>query len=111
QCGEHLLTLLNDILDLSKIEARKMELCLNDFQFSHFLEGIIEIVRIRAEQKNLSFKYETLSPLPTTVRGDEKRLRQVLINLLGNALKFTDCGSILFKVGYVSASGEWGVGS
>ena len=111
QCGEHLLTLLNDILDLSKIEARKMELCLNDFQFSHFLEGIIEIVRIRAEQKNLSFKYETLSPLPTTVRGDEKRLRQVLINLLGNALKFTDCGSIVFKVGYVSASGEWGVGS
>ncbi|MBE9127214.1 MULTISPECIES: PAS domain S-box protein [unclassified Coleofasciculus] len=105
QCGEHLLTLLNDILDLSKIEARKMELCLSDFQFSHFLEGIIEMVRIRADPKNISFQYEPLSPLPKIVRGDEKRLRQVLINLLGNAVKFTDSGTITFKVGYVTENG------
>ncbi|MBD0311147.1 MAG: PAS domain S-box protein, partial [Microcoleus sp. T1-bin1] len=92
QCGEHLLTLLNDILDISKIEARKMELYLSDFQFPHFLEGILEIVRISAQQKNISFNYEKLSELPSCVRGDEKRLRQVLINLLGNAVKFTDTG-------------------
>ncbi len=104
QCGEHLLTLLNDILDLSKIEAQKMELFLSDFQFPHFLEAIIEMVRIRAEQKNIAFNYETLSPLPQIVRGDEKRLRQVLINLLGNAVKFTDTGGITFKVGYVMES-------
>ena len=99
--GEHLLTLLNDILDLSKIEARKMELYLSDFQFPHFLESIIEIVRLRAEQKNISFRYEILSPLPCYVRGDEKRLRQVLINLLGNAVKFTDTGAVTLKVGYL----------
>ncbi|HEY9668568.1 MAG TPA: PAS domain S-box protein, partial [Coleofasciculaceae cyanobacterium] len=101
QCGEHLLTLLNDILDLSKIEARKMELYLSDFQFPHFLASIVKMVRIHAEQKNISFRYELLSELPNVVKGDEKRLRQVLINLLGNAVKFTDKGGVTFKVGYV----------
>ena len=111
QCGEHLLTLLNDILDLSKIEARKMELYLSDFQFSHFLGSIIQIVRIHAEQKNIFFRYEMLSELPAVVRGDEKRLRQVLINLLGNAVKFTDTGGVTFKVGYVTGAGDWGLGT
>ena len=111
QCGKHLLTLLNDILDLSKIEARKMELYLSDFQFHHFLESIVEIVRINAEQKNISFTFQMLSSLPENVRGDEKRLRQVLINLLGNAIKFTDTGGVTFKVGYVDfgEAGDWGL--
>jgi signal transduction histidine kinase/FixJ family two-component response regulator len=99
QCGEHLLTLINDILDLSKIEARKMELSPKEFHFSEFLNGIFEICRIRAEQKGLSLIYKTLSPLPKAIRADEKRLRQVLINLLSNAVKFTEKGSITFKVG------------
>jgi PAS domain S-box-containing protein len=103
QCGEHLLTLLNDILDLSKIEARKMELYLSDFQLPYFLESIIEMVRIRAEQKNIAFRYQLFSPLPHTVNGDEKRLRQVLINLLGNAVKFTDLGGVTFQVGYLNS--------
>ncbi len=103
QCGEHLLTLLNDILDLSKIEARKMDLYLNDFHLSHFLESIIAMVRIRAEQKNIAFRYQQLSPLPNYVRGDDKRLRQVLINLLGNAVKFTDFGGVTFQVGYLDS--------
>ncbi|HAJ59814.1 MAG TPA: hypothetical protein DCP31_11525, partial [Cyanobacteria bacterium UBA8543] len=107
QSGEHLLTLLNDILDLSKIEARRMELYLSDFQFPHFLASIIEIVRIHAELKNISFNYQKFSPLPNWVKGDEKRLRQVLINLLGNAVKFTDKGGVTFKVGYVN-EGEKG---
>ncbi|MBD2129639.1 AAA family ATPase [Microcoleus sp. ZQ-A2] len=100
QCGEHLLTLINDILDLSKIEARKMELYPKDFALSEFLEGIAEICRIRAEQKGLVLVYETLTPLPKAIRADEKRLRQVLINLLGNAVKFTQKGRVTFKVGY-----------
>jgi PAS domain S-box-containing protein len=100
RCGEHLLNLINDILDLSKIEARKMELHLSDFHFPEFLKGITEIVSIRAEQKGISFTYKSLSPLPTGVRGDEKRLRQVLLNLLGNAVKFTEIGGVVFKVGY-----------
>ncbi len=100
QCGEHLLTLINDILDLSKIEARKMEIHLSDFNLPVFLNNIAEIFRIRAEQKNIAFRYTPLSPLPTLVRGDEQKLRQILINLLGNAVKFTETGGVVFKVGY-----------
>ncbi|MEG4234505.1 AAA family ATPase [Microcoleus sp. Pol11C3] len=100
QCGEHLLTLINDILDLSKIEARKMEIHLSNFHFSQFLEGIAEICNIRAEQKGISLIYEPITKLPIAVEGDEKRLRQVLINLLGNAIKFTQKGGVAFKVGY-----------
>ncbi|NQE32587.1 hybrid sensor histidine kinase/response regulator [Microcoleus asticus] len=100
QCGEHLLTLINDILDLSKIEARKMEIHLSNFHFSEFLEGIAEICNIRAEQKGISLIYEPITQLPIAVQGDEKRLRQVLINLLGNAIKFTEKGGVAFKVGY-----------
>ncbi|MEG4626570.1 AAA family ATPase [Microcoleus sp. w1-18aA5] len=100
QCGEHLLTLINDILDLSKIEARKMEIHLSNFHFSQFLEGLAEICNIRAEQKGISLIYEPITQLPIAVQGDEKRLRQVLINLLGNAIKFTEKGGVAFKVGY-----------
>ncbi|HEY9605766.1 MAG TPA: ATP-binding protein, partial [Allocoleopsis sp.] len=100
QCGEHLLTLINDILDLSKIEARKMELYPKEFYFPSFINGISEICRIHAEQKGISLIYKTLSPLPKIIRADEKRLRQVLINLLSNAVKFTENGSITFQVGY-----------
>ena len=100
QCGEHLLTLINDILDLSKIEARKMELYPTEFHLSVFLEGIAEICRIRAQQKGIPLIYQTLSPLPKLIQADEKRLRQVLINLLSNAVKFTEKGSITFQIGY-----------
>ncbi len=100
QCGEHLLNLINDVLDISKIEARKMELYPKNFHFPEFLEAIAEICRIRAEQKGIELIYETLTPIPKAVRADDKRLRQVLINLLGNAVKFTEQGYITFKVGY-----------
>jgi signal transduction histidine kinase/CheY-like chemotaxis protein len=98
QCGSHLLTLINDILDLSKIEARKMELSPKAFHFLTFLESVVEICRIRAEQKQISFYYHPDPALPIAVEADEKRLRQVLINLLGNAIKFTDKGSVTFRV-------------
>jgi signal transduction histidine kinase/CheY-like chemotaxis protein len=98
QCGSHLLTLINDILDLSKIEARKMELYPTDFHFPAFLEGVAEICRIKAEQKVVDFIYQVSEDLPVGVRADEKRLRQVLINLLGNAIKFTEKGSVTFKI-------------
>jgi predicted ATPase/signal transduction histidine kinase/DNA-binding NarL/FixJ family response regulator/tRNA A-37 threonylcarbamoyl transferase component Bud32 len=100
QCGEHLLTLINDVLDLSKIEARKMELYPRAFHFAEFLHGIVEICKIKAEQKRISLIYQTLSPLPRVVLADDKRLRQVLLNLLGNAIKFTETGTIVFEVGY-----------
>lgn len=98
QCGSHLLTLINDILDLSKIEARKLELHHTDFDFKFFLTGVVEICRIRAVQKGIAFIYEPHPHLPRVIRSDEKRLRQILINLLGNAIKFTDNGAVTFKV-------------
>lgn len=106
QCGSHLLTLINDILDISKIEAQKLELYLTDFHFNNFLLGVQEICRIRAEQKEINFKYEILNHLPLAIHADEKRLRQVLINLLGNAIKFTDKGGVIFRVGVLTNSPE-----
>ncbi|MGI2908445.1 ATP-binding protein [Tolypothrix sp. VBCCA 56010] len=105
QCGSHLLTLINDVLDISKIEAQKLELYPTDFYFDKFLLGVREICSIKAEQKEIGFDYQALNHLPTAIHADEKRLRQVLINLLGNAIKFTDKGSVSFKVG-VNGSGK-----
>jgi signal transduction histidine kinase/DNA-binding NarL/FixJ family response regulator len=98
QCGTHLLTLINDILDLSKIEARKLELEPKAIHFPSFLQGVVEICRIRAEQKGIEFHYQPDGNLPAGIAVDEKRLRQVLINLLGNAIKFTDRGSVTLQV-------------
>ncbi|MCC5646906.1 MASE1 domain-containing protein [Nostoc sp. CHAB 5824] len=98
QCGSHLLTLINDVLDLSKIEARKLELTPTGIHLPAFLQGVVEICRIRAEQKGIDFIYQPDSMLPEGVLVDEKRLRQVLINLLGNGIKFTDKGSVTLKV-------------
>lgn len=107
QCGSHLLTLINDILDISKIEAQKFELYPKAFQFETFLQGVKEICRIKAEQKEIDFTYQQLNRLPPAIHADEKRLRQVLINLLGNAIKFTDKGGVTFKVGVVNDSPEF----
>jgi len=98
--GQYLLTLITDILDLSKIEAGRIELCPTDFELGDFLRSIADIFRMRAEQKGIAFVYEALTQLPEMVQADEKRLRQVLINLLGNAVKFTEHGGVSLKVGY-----------
>ncbi|MBD2102482.1 hybrid sensor histidine kinase/response regulator [Leptolyngbya sp. FACHB-261] len=98
RCGEHLLTLINDILDLSKIEARRMELHVNDFDFPNFLKEIADICLIRAQQKGILLIHEITSPLPKLVQADEKRLRQILLNILSNAIKFTEVGEVTFKV-------------
>ncbi|MEH1886364.1 ATP-binding protein [Nostoc sp.] len=98
QCGNHLLNLINDILDLAKIEARKLELYPEDAYFPALLEGVAEMMRVRAGQKGIPFTYQPDSYLPVGITVDEKRLRQVLINLLGNAIKFTDEGEVTFRV-------------
>jgi CheY-like chemotaxis protein len=97
--GEYLLTLITDILDLSKIEAGRVELYPIDFNFNDFIRDITELFQIRAQQKHITFIYEPTTYLPIGIRADEKRLRQILINLLGNAIKFTKRGGINLKVG------------
>ncbi|MDB9313459.1 ATP-binding protein [Spirulina sp. CS-785/01] len=104
QCGSHLLTLINDILDLAKIEARKMELYPQVFHFPSFLTGIVEISQIKAQQKGLDFEYSFPPDLPKAVYFDEQRLRQVLLNLLGNAIKFTEQGKVRLTVKYLDHS-------
>ncbi|BAP55692.1 PAS domain-containing protein [Thioploca ingrica] len=98
--GHYLLTLINDILDLSKIEAGKLELYPVDFNFIHFIQSITEIFQVRAQQKGITFIYEPLSSLPMGIHADDKRLRQILLNLLGNAIKFTHQGQVKLQVGY-----------
>ncbi|MGD1807265.1 response regulator [Dapis sp. BLCC M126] len=98
QCGSHLLTLINDVLDISKIEARKLELQPETIHLPSFLQGIGEIIRIRTETKGVDFVYLPDPNLPEGILTDPKRLRQVLINLLGNAAKFTQKGKVTLKV-------------
>ncbi|NET56071.1 MAG: response regulator [Symploca sp. SIO2E6] len=100
--GNHLLTLINDILDLSKIEVGKMELDPHDIHLTRFLLGVIEICKIRAATKGITFIYKPDEQLPLTIYADEKRLRQALINLLSNAIKFTDTGSVIFEISVIS---------
>ena len=102
QCGEHLLTLINDILDLAKIEAQKMELYPTEFHLPNFLHSLADLFQLRAQQKDIIFTYQVLSPLPNGVMADNKRLRQVLCNLLSNAIKFTDGGEVTFTVSVVN---------
>ena len=98
QSGEHLLTLITDLLDLSKIEVGKFDLYLSVVDLPEFLLGIADIIRVKAEQKGLLFSYQASLDLPQSVLLDEKRLRQILLNLLGNAIKFTDTGQISLRV-------------
>jgi PAS domain S-box-containing protein len=102
--GEHLLTLINDILDISRIETGKMKLSPAPFHFPNFLEHIASIVHARAEANGLSFRFERQDTLPTWVETDETRLRQVLLNLLDNAVKFTDEGQVTFGVQQIGES-------
>ena len=98
QCGSHLLNLINDILDLSKIEARKFELNSAVVYLPALLQNVVEMCKVRAEQKGIDFIYQPDDRLPESVRADEKRLSQVLINLLGNGIKFTTTGSVTFRI-------------
>jgi signal transduction histidine kinase/DNA-binding NarL/FixJ family response regulator len=102
--GEHLLTLINDILDIVKIEAGRMELYPVEIDFPNFLEHIASIIRAWAQAKGLSFTFEKLNTLPSGVQADETRLRQVLLNLLDNAVKFTDEGQVTFRVQQIGES-------
>ncbi|MEH1821474.1 MAG: PAS domain S-box protein [Nostoc sp.] len=109
RAGEHLLNLINDILEMSKIEAGRITLNLNSFDLIRLLENLEEMLRFRATSKGLELVFEYTSRLPQYIQADESKLRQVLLNLLGNAIKFTDTGRVTLRVGM--GSGEWGLGT
>ncbi|MDJ1183358.1 ATP-binding protein [Roseofilum casamattae] len=98
QCSTHLLDLINDILDLAKIEARKLELIPHEMHFPSFLSGIAQVAQVRAEHQGIEFEYRLHPRIPQAIVADEKRLRQVLLNLLGNAIKFTHQGRTILDV-------------
>jgi signal transduction histidine kinase/ActR/RegA family two-component response regulator len=104
QSGDHLLTLINDVLDMAKIEAGKLTLNPAPFRLDTFLQEIIGIIGARAKAKSLSLTHEALSPLPERVVSDERCLRQVLLNLLGNAVKFTEKGFVTLTVEAIGVS-------
>jgi len=108
--GEHLLTLINDVLDVSRIEAGKLDLYRVRFNLHEFLRTVADIMRAKAEEKSLLFVYEPPPDLPLGVEGDDKRLRQVLLNLLGNAVKFTDRGEVRLAVGVLGTEPDGDAG-
>lgn len=99
RAGEHLLALIDDILEMSKIEAGRTTLNLKSFDLIKFLEYLQELLRSRAQAKGLLLNFEIAPDVPQFIYTDEGKLRQVLINLLGNAIKFTETGWIALRVG------------
>jgi signal transduction histidine kinase len=101
--GKHLLGLINDVLDLSKIEAGQLVLTLNDYSIKDMMQSVYVAVEPLAGNKKLGFKLEVPSDLPAA-HGDERRLSQVLLNLVGNAIKFTDTGEVAMKAAAANGS-------
>ena len=100
--ADHLSGLIDGLLDISKIEAGRLQVYSNEINIQDFLDQIVEMFRPQAQAKGLEFVHERARSLPYYVRSDEKRLRQILVNLLSNAIKFTDEGSVRFDVAYRS---------
>ncbi|GAA6133920.1 ATP-binding protein [Oceaniserpentilla sp. 4NH20-0058] len=107
--SEHLSDLIEGLLDISRIEAGKLELERSDVQFDELLDQLVNMFSMQAQNKNLKFNYIKLTNIPKVVRADQKRLRQVLINLLSNAIKYTQQGDITFSVSYRNQVAEFKV--
>ena len=96
--GKTLLGIINDILDFSKIEAGKMEIIEVDYNFASLLNDIVYMVQRKADEKNLEFNLEIDENIPRCLRGDEIRIKQVIINILSNAVKYTNEGGVVFSI-------------
>jgi signal transduction histidine kinase/CheY-like chemotaxis protein/ligand-binding sensor domain-containing protein len=107
--GEHLLSLINDVLSVSKIEAGQVTPTLQVLDLRRLLQGLEEMFRVRAEQKALEFRFDVDAEVPRFVVGDEAKLRQILINLLGNAFKFTDAGEVELTARWMDGRGSFTV--
>ncbi|WP_256330273.1 ATP-binding protein [Variovorax sp. YR216] len=98
--GEHLLSLIEGTLDIAHIEAGKLTLSAKPMQFAEVMRELADMFELQALEKGLAFRFEPTGALPEVVRADEKRVRQILINLLGNAIKFTAAGEVALRVRY-----------
>jgi signal transduction histidine kinase/CheY-like chemotaxis protein/purine-cytosine permease-like protein len=98
--GEHLLSLIDGLLDIARIEAGRLRLDRSELRLPEFLDQIVRMFRLQAENKGLTFRFEVQGRLPEVVHADPKRLRQILMNLVANAVKFTDSGTVRLRVGY-----------
>jgi PAS domain S-box-containing protein len=96
--ADSLLTVINDILDFSKIEAGKIDLEMMDFNVRDYLEATLKTLALRGDEKGLELLCEVAPEVPEMARGDSNRLRQIVVNLVGNAIKFTDDGEVALKV-------------
>jgi CheY-like chemotaxis protein/anti-sigma regulatory factor (Ser/Thr protein kinase) len=103
--GQALLTILNDILDFSKMEAGRLELADEDFDLERVVSSVTALMTARADEKRLALRASIASDVPTALRGDAGRLRQVLLNLVGNAIKFTETGEVCVDVGLSGPAG------
>ena len=107
--GEHLLSLINDILSMSKIESGRLTLNENSFDLYRLFDNLEKMFQLKATNKGLELIFERTSDLPQYVHADESKLRQVVINLLGNAIKFTQSGRVTLRLGM--GNWEWGIGN
>jgi len=106
QSGEHLLALISDILDLSRIEAGKLELDPHPVELRAIVRGVADMIAVRAQEKGLAFDWQIAPDVPHNVIADDKALRQVLLNLIGNAVKFTPEGRVGLAVSVISNRGD-----
>jgi len=97
--GEHLLTLINDVLEMAKIEAGRVQLENIPFDLGGMVRDVTDMMQMRAEEKGLQMQVDQSSQFPRYIVGDEARLRQILINLIGNAIKFTQQGGVTLRLG------------
>ena len=109
ESADTLLTLLNDLLDFSKIEAGKLTLNLGEFDLQETLSSAMRTLAPRADEKGLELTWETLPDVPARVVGDPGRVRQILLNLVGNAIKFTERGEVDLQVEIESQEADWAV--
>ncbi len=97
--GEHLLSLINDVLEMTKMEAGRLKLEIAPFDLDAMVRDVVNMMHLRAESKGLYLRFDQSSQFPSHIQGDEVRLRQILVNLVGNAIKFTKTGGVSIRLG------------
>ena len=104
--GEHLLALINDVLEIAKIEAGRLQLEIAPFDLGIMVRDVADMMRQRAQEKGLQLLLDQSSEFPRYIKGDEARLRQILVNLVGNAVKFTQQGGVTIRLGVRNNAGQ-----